>query len=677
MLWRCILYDGLMIGEDDIRRVRDATDIVELVGERVVLKQRGREFWGCCPFHHEKTASFKVDPGTQFYHCFGCGEGGDVFKFVMKTENVDFPDAVRALAQRKSIDLKEEQGSGLTGGKKARLYAVCQETAAFYHQQLMRVKSSGTDTARSYLSERGFGGELARHWQLGYAPGHGLLVRHLLQKGFSRQELVDANVAVAGGSQAAAPSTNSSARDRFYERVMFPISDLQGRVIAFGGRVIGKGEPKYLNSSDTPLFHKRRNLYAIDKAKASITAKAYAIIVEGYTDAIAMHSAGFSNTVATLGTALTEEHLKLLARFSGRVVLLFDGDEAGQRAADKAAELVGVALSPELGNKVDLSVALLPKAQDPADFCASEGADKMQAVLSTALPLLRFALDRRLAAWDLSQPEQRIRALNDVVRVLVPVRNSLLANDYLNYLWDLFSAYSPMEQKSVIQALNAAKPLVALSRSDLSATSGSGAGAGAGTRQPTLQSAVTVPPDAMAERIAAFERELLYLFIEQPAVRTRLAEAFGRIQWSDRQDEAVANMLLTLYKEDVEGDRETMLSRLAARLPDAASLLSGVRLPEFADIEPQRLAGMLMFNIREYQLEQSIRRESAQLRRLSSSRSAQLDGGDASQAASGGGDAGQATSGSSDTVEQADSLFEHIAQLQKELNDLRRKYQEE
>ena len=171
----------------------------------------------------------------------------------------------------------------------------------------------------------------------------------------------------------------------------------------------------------------------------------------------------------------------------------------------------------------------------------------------------------------------------------------------------------------------------------------------------------------MAERVAAFERELLYLFIEQPTVRLRLAEAFGRIQWSNPQHKTVANLLLTLYKEDVDGDRDSMLSRLAARLPDAASLLSGVRLPEFADIEPQRLAGMLMFNIREYQLEQSIRRESARLRRLSSSRAAQPGGGDVSQA----------TSGGSDTAEQADSLFEHIAQLQKELNDLRRKYQEE
>jgi DNA primase len=607
-----------LISEDDIRRIHDATDIVELVSERVVLKQRGREFWGCCPFHNEKTPSFKVDPTSQLYHCFGCGEGGSVFTFLMKLENIDFPDAVRALAQRANIEIAEENSS-VPKGRKARLLAVCDETASFYHHQLMRVKSPESDTARAYLAKRGMSGETAKHWKLGFASGNGSLVRHLQQKGFTRDEIIEANVAPK-------PDAGRQLRDRFYNRIMFPIADLQGRTIAFGGRVIGAGEPKYLNSSETLLFHKRDNLYAIDKAKASITTKDAVLVVEGYTDVIAMHAAGFTNTVATLGTALTAQHVKLLARFTKRVVLLFDGDEAGQRAADRAADLISVLASPEVGRKADLFVAVLPGTMDPADFCAQKGAEEMQAILDAAVPLLRFALDRRLARWDLNKPEQRSRALDDVVQLLVPLKGSLLAADYLNYLADVFA----VDYQTLATALNKAKPLPALRTTADEPTAGKG--------QPGSGSAV----DPVREKIASFERELLFLYIEHLEVRERLGEAFGRIPWIREEHAAIAEALLTLKTSEQSGE---LLSRLTAHLPTAAGVLSGARLQEFSEVPPNRLAGMLMFNIKEEQLKRDIRNENSRLRLLSEEEAAERD-----------------------------ELFKRIAQLQQELSELRRKY---
>jgi DNA primase len=621
-----------LIGEDDIRRVRDATDIVAFIGERLVLKQRGREFWGCCPFHNEKTASFKVDPTSQFYHCFGCGEGGDVFKFLMKTENIDFPDAVRALAQRANIELAEERGTA-PRGKKARLLAVCEETTAFYHQQLMRVRSSDADIARDYLAGRGMGGGIAREWQIGFAPGRNSLVRHLQQKGFVRDELVEANVALisSGGHQ--------ELRDRFFNRIMFPICDLQGRPIAFGGRVIGQGEPKYLNSSETLLFHKRDNLFAVDRGKASITAGGLAIVVEGYTDVIAMHAAGFTNTVATLGTALTPQHLKLLSRFTTRVVLLFDGDEAGKRAADRAADLISVVAADEANYKADLFVAMLPGAADPADFCATEGAEAMQTVLDEAMPLLRFALDRRLSSWDLTLPEQRVRALDDVVRLLVPAKGTLLAADYLNYLADVFAT----NYQVVAAALEKAKPLPAYRAADADEQTASAAdSAGQAFEQANLTSSSR---DSLTGRIIAFERELLFLYIEQPEIRERVGEAFRRITWGDNRHEAVATALLDFA---VDEDPDVLLSRLIAHMPDASGILSGVRLPEFVGVPPNRMAGMLMFSIKEGQLKQEIRDENARLRRLEEGK---------------------------DT--ERDELFRHIAELQQELNGIRKKYRVE
>jgi DNA primase len=415
------------IPEQDVERVRDATDLVALVSERVALKQKGRLFWGNCPFHAEKTPSFKVDPATQLWHCFGCSRGGDVFGFVMEAEHVEFPDAVRLLAERAHIEIREEGGSGLPAGRKERLVAASEAAAEFYHRELTTSRSARAAAAREYLSGRGFGLDVAKRWRLGYAPeGRDRLCRHLLASGFTRDEIVEANLGLLSGA---------ALKDRFFDRVMFPIRDVSGRVIAFGGRILGAGEPKYLNSQETPIFHKSWTLYGLDQARNEIVTVGTAVVVEGYTDVIALHEAGIRTAVATLGTALTERHMRLLGRFGKRVVYLFDGDEAGRRAALRAADLIDWTVTPEAGSaRVDLAVALIPDGLDPAEYVASRGKAAMRGVIDGAQPLLRFAIDARLEAYDLTRPEQRSAALADAARVLVPVRDSLLGQDYMNYL---------------------------------------------------------------------------------------------------------------------------------------------------------------------------------------------------------------------------------------------------
>jgi DNA primase len=418
------------ISDEDVSRVRDATDIVALIGETTPLRQKGRLFWGLCPFHGEKTASFKVDPVTQLWHCFGCGLGGDVFGFVMKTQNLEFPDAVRMLADRARIEIVEEGGPGMPQGRKERLIAASESAAEFFHKTLSSGRDAGSQAARAYLAGRGFGSEVAKRWRLGYAAGkRGTLAAYLATQGFARDETIEANLVLA--------DDRGEVKDRFFDRLMFPISDLQGRVIAFGGRVIGEGQPKYLNSADTPIFHKSANMYAIDRAKSAIVSTGTAIVVEGYTDVIALHEAGIPNAVATLGTALTARHLKLLGRFAKRIVYLFDGDEAGMRAADRAAEFLDFSSTPEAGSaRVDLLVAVIPDRMDPADHVAAHGEAGMRAIVDDAQPLLRFVIDRRIDAHDLSTPEGRSQALADAATVLASVRGSLLAQDYAGHVAD-------------------------------------------------------------------------------------------------------------------------------------------------------------------------------------------------------------------------------------------------
>ncbi len=580
------------IPEDDIRRVREASDLVSIAGERVVLRQRGRDFWGCCPFHNEKSPSFKIDPSTQLWHCFGCGEGGDVFSFVMKLDDIGFLDAVRELARRAGIQITEAPGAAANRGRKARLKEVCNETAAFYHMQLMRGRGSQVDAARSYLAGRDLGGDVPKKWQLGFAPGSGSLVSYLRSKGFKPKEMVEANVALESRN-------GGGVRDRFFDRIMFPIRDVDGDVIAFGGRVVGKGEPKYLNSQETPIFHKSEVLFGLDKAKATMASTGVAIICEGYTDVIMMHEAGVTNVVATLGTALTVQHIRVLSRHAKhKIVYLFDGDEAGQRAADRAARFIDESMLPEAGRKqVDLCAVTLPDNLDPADFVAQRGGEAIQELIDNAVPLMRYAIDRKLRGRNLADYGEKGRALAEVLELLAPIKHSVLAQEYAGYIADRLG----LETGVVVEKLAATRAPRPVDASQPAQTQS----------QPPREARVSLPPREK-ERLR-IERDFLSLCASQPAIGLAYAGPLAQTVWHRDIHGKIAEKLLDLLAEDASVSAADLVRKLDEAVPGSASVISGSGTHDERD--PSELAQFFAEELSIRDMEDLIKELSAQLKR--------------------------------------------------------------
>ncbi len=583
-----------IIREEDIAKVREASDLVAVVAEVSPVRQKGRDFWCCCPIHQEKTPSFKIDPDLQLWHCFGCGEGGDVFGFIMKTRDLSFPEAVRFLADRASIQLTETTDRrSPNANRKSRLKEICSATADFYHRQLMRSKSSDAAAARSYLANRGFGGGVPKLWNLGFAPGHQSLVHYLKSLGYKADEMVEANVAMK--------SRDGRLRDRFFNRVMFPINDVTGECIAFGGRVIGSGEPKYLNSQETPLFHKSRVLYGLDKAKASMASTGIAVVVEGYTDVIALSTAGITNVVATLGTALTLSHIRSLSRHAQkRIVYLFDGDEAGQRAADRALAFIDESMTPEAGrHRLDLCAVTLPDDLDPAEFVNARGAEALQALIDQAQPLLQYGIQRRLSRHDLSTAEGRSRALSDALAILAPIKDSLLAKDYAMQIAGMVRA----REQDVLDALAALKPASRRFDETWQETPASQSQANNGryeqgvsqnsqpshggeqgrrtmsSRPSVSSSTATKDPLIEAERNRRrIEREYLSLLVQQPLLALAQGDKLQTIQWHGGIHRQIAEKLLEILTDQPDAKADEIVSALATISPDVAGMLTASTL---------------------------------------------------------------------------------------------------
>lgn len=430
-----------LIREEDIDEVRQRADIVDVISTVVQLKKAGRTFKGLCPFHDEKTASFTVNPDRQTFHCFGCGEGGNVITFVMKTENLDFPDAVKALADRIGYKLRYvdgPKGRAPDEGKQTRTYAANAAALDFFSASLNKTEEGRKATA--YLAGRGFDSSVVERFKLGYAPeAWDAFTKFAGAKGFKKQELLDAGLAVKSDKNP------DRIYDRFRNRVIFPIFDLTDKIIGFGGRVIGEGTPKYLNSPETPVFHKSRALYALNWAKDSIKKQEEAIIVEGYTDVIALMSRGVENVVATLGTALGAEHLKLLARYTHRVVFVFDADEAGRKAAERGLELMrGFYLGPEYrrfvelteSRHLDLFVATLPTGSDPADFAAEKGEVAFKKLISQAKPLVEFCLNSVFAGADKKTVGGKQRTATRALEIIAVLPSPVAREGYIKKVAD-------------------------------------------------------------------------------------------------------------------------------------------------------------------------------------------------------------------------------------------------
>ena len=374
------------------------SDIVEIIGARVPLKKAGREFKACCPFHNEKTPSFWVSPDKQFYHCFGCGAHGTVIGFLMQYEKMEFFDAVADLAQRAGLEMpRETVRTGETGG--ADLHQVMARVARFFEQNL-----ADNDRARRYVSARGIDAEISAKFALGYAPDSwDALLKRFGTGDEERGEILRLGLIIErdtrGGERAA------GFYDRFRDRLMFPIRDPRGRVIGFGGRIIDQGEPKYLNSPETPLFHKGRELYGLYEARQARADFTRLMIVEGYMDVVRLHQAGITYAVATLGTATTQEHLNKIFRLTSEVVFCFDGDRAGRQAAWRALENS----VPHARDGRELKFMFLPDGHDPDTLVAEEGSEAFENRLNTALPLSEYLIQQLMVDVDLTHVDGRAK----------------------------------------------------------------------------------------------------------------------------------------------------------------------------------------------------------------------------------------------------------------------------
>ena len=426
-----------------IDEIKFRNNIETVISSYITLKRAGSNFNGSCPFHSEKTPSFTVFPSTQSFYCFGCGAGGDAITFVMRMENLDYISAVRLLAERSGVKLPEEQ-DGFEKKKEVSRQRVLQMNKAaleFFHASLLdeRVGKPGRDYL---LEKRKLSMSVIKHFQLGYAPNSfGALHDHLKKLGFTDEEMIT-------GFLCGKSAKTGGAFDYFRNRVIFPIIDVTGNVVAFGGRVLDDSLPKYLNTSDTPAFKKSKNLFALNFAKNH--AEKMMILCEGYMDVIALHAAGFENAVATLGTAITSEQARIFSRYTKKVVISYDSDEAGQRAADKAFKLL-----QEVG--IDVKILKMENAKDPDEFIKKNGATRFASILDASKSRFEFECEQVLAKYDINNINEKIKASRELCGLITKYPSEVERELYcrrLSKLIDIPSDTISRDVNSLIRKAN-------------------------------------------------------------------------------------------------------------------------------------------------------------------------------------------------------------------------------
>ncbi len=434
-----------LISPESLERVKQTADIVEVISAHTDLRRQGARMVGLCPFHEERTPSFSVDPQEKLYHCFGCGVGGDVIKFVEEKDGLGFADAVEMLADRFGVELEREQEDPRAEAKRQqrrRLEQLLDRTAAYYATYLWDSKEAGK--ARDYLAERGLGEQVLREYGVGYAPSawDKILVRGQ-QAGFSVRELHDVGLAQRGREG------EGREYDRFRSRIMFPIRDRRGRVLGFGGRAMRPDQgAKYVNTAETDFFHKSQILYGVDLAKTAIARANRAVVVEGYTDVLALRQAGVEETVAVMGTAITGEQVATLSGMVEEVVLALDADSAGQEAMLRAQRVAA-------GRKMRLRVAAMPAGVDPAEMVAEEGgADRFRALVEAAVEVSDFQVSLVLGRTDVASPLERDRALDEVAPILGGMGESASRDDLVRRVAERLD----LEPAMVMGRIVAARP---------------------------------------------------------------------------------------------------------------------------------------------------------------------------------------------------------------------------
>jgi DNA primase len=476
-----------LISTESLERVKQAVDIVEVISAHTDLRRQGTRWVGLCPFHEERTPSFSVDAGEKLYHCFGCGVGGDTIKFVEEKEGLGFAEAVELLAERYGVELEREREDPQAEAKRQqrrRLSELLDRTAAFYASYLWDSEEAGK--AREYMAQRGLGEEVLRAFAVGYAPSawDKVLLRGQ-RAGFKVEELRGVGLVQRG--------RGGGEYDRFRSRIMFPIRDRRGRTLGFGGRAMRSDQgAKYVNTAETDFFHKSNMLYGIDMAKAAIAKAGRAVVVEGYTDVLALHQAGVEEAVCVMGTAITEEQVASLSGMVDEVVLAMDADSAGQEAMLRAQRVAA-------GRKMRLRVAAMPAGEDPAEMLAVEGgAERFRALLDGAMELTAFQVGLVLERTDTTSPAERDRALGEVAPILAGLGESASRDDLVRRVAERLD----LEPAMVMGRVVAAQPL----------SGGSGEATGSAGRGPAP------PPRRTAELTSRERREraLLAMCIALP-----------------------------------------------------------------------------------------------------------------------------------------------------------------
>lgn len=503
-----------MIPNNIIDDIRERADIVSVISEYVQLKKRGKNYLGLCPFHSEKTPSFTVSAEKKLFHCFGCGEGGNIFTFIMKAENVGFAEAAKMLGDKLGVNVPDAYEGKDVQGRGEKLLETVRFASEFFQKTLEGPRGG---EARSYLEKRKISDESIKAFKLGFTTEEwDALSKYLIQRGVHPKDIEEAGLSL--------PKDGGGSFDRFRARLMFPISDARARVVGFGGRLIKDGEPKYINSPETSIYHKSRIVYGLDLSRDHIKKENVAVVVEGYMDVIACYQAGIKNVVASMGTALTEDQAKLLQRYTRNIVLAYDSDLAGAAATERGVELL---------KKMDLNIRIAPisGAKDPDELVRAKGADALKEIIRSALPWLEYKIYAVLSRFNLEEIEPRARAIREISALISREPDRLIRAEYIK----LAAAKIKANPEAIASEVK---------RESYYSDKGSSSDMRRRTEKP-------------APKILKAEKAILKLAVENKNIRDMLKE---NIHWGEFTEGLNRTIAEALYNESgAEGDISSLL----------------------------------------------------------------------------------------------------------------------